>query len=131
MLFRSDHKGKGATSSAKGKGKATAIQPSVEDPELDTAVSQVLDILPDQPPHYVRYLLGHSDYPYKGSAERLIEAVFEGTAPSLDDVEACMRAAEENVTAPAQEEFQFTKDRQNIFDNVAMEPTLLRVGKKK
>lgn len=133
-----DHRGKGSQAALTGKGKAVAASaPVKEDPALDAAVAQVLDILPDQPPHYVRYLLGHSDYPYQGSAERLIEALFEGTAPSVDDAEASMRAAEaedhhhEQAIKPVRAEYQFTRDRRNVFDDDVMDSTMLRVGKKR
>ncbi|TCD70688.1 hypothetical protein EIP91_002063 [Steccherinum ochraceum] len=131
-----DYRGHGTQTASKGKEKANAPPLLKADPVLDAAVAQVLDILPDQPPHYVRYLLGHSDYPFKGSAERLIEALFEGTAPPLDHVEASIRAAEaaefEHTPQPvlSQDDYEFTKERRNVFDGVAMEPTLLRVGKK-
>ncbi|CAL1699245.1 unnamed protein product [Somion occarium] len=134
-----DHKGKGPsryTADAKGKGKAVITRPVAEDnPQLDAAVSQVLDILPDQPAPYIRYLLGHPDYPYKGNAERLIEAIFEGGAPSVEEVDAAMarETAEQvsEVVHPAEEEeYQYTKDRQNVFDEEQMDLSQVRFGKK-
>ena len=67
-----DTKGKGKdTGTGQRVGGGTEDQ-VVPEEELDLAVAQVLDLLPDQDPAYVRYLLSHSDYPYRGNAERLI-----------------------------------------------------------
>ncbi|KAF9813567.1 hypothetical protein IEO21_05499 [Rhodonia placenta] len=129
-----DAKGKG-----KGKDKDKAA-PLEEDPALDAAVAQVLDILPDQPPEYLRFLLGHSDYPYKGDAERLIGALLEGTAPNPDEVEAAMRRAEvvagvepsavREAVVYDEDEFTYTRDRRNAFDDEAMDIRNVRIGKK-
>lgn len=122
---------------SKGKGKAPTA--SLEDDgAFDIAVSQVLDIFPDKPPDYLRFLLSHADYPYRGNAEKLIEALLEGTAPEIADVEAQMGAAPSgdyepqlrSVQAPA-DDFEFTKDRMNVFDAEEMDISHLRIGKKR
>lgn len=126
------------TTAGKGKAKATVVEEShpPNDPVLDGAVAQVLDILPDQSPDYIRYLLSHPDYPYKNNPERLIEALFEGAAPSLDEVEAAMaqeavashdKSGPEIVEADA---FEYTKGRLNVFDEEKMDLTQVHVGKK-
>ncbi|KAI0696820.1 hypothetical protein BC835DRAFT_1405846 [Cytidiella melzeri] len=141
-----DNLGKGPSRvDVKGKGKAVGAAPVVveEDPALDAAVAQVLDILPDQRPDYVRFLLAHADYSFKGNAERLIEALFEGTAPSVEEYEGVVArfggAGDGDAgtymvqtTVPAQEDaFVFTKERKNVFDQEVMDVTQLRVGKKR
>lgn len=130
-----DVKGKG-----KGKGKAAAPSLVVEDSKTDAAITQVLDIFPEQDPDYLRFLLVHQDYPYKGDAERLIGALLEGTVPSVDEVHGLMEsgghAAEESAVArvgevDGKDEFAFTRERRNVFDEEAMDVSQLRVGKKK
>ncbi|KAL6307810.1 hypothetical protein BKA93DRAFT_727147 [Sparassis latifolia] len=126
-----DNLGRGPSKaiSTKGKEKALGAAPVVEDEVLDAAMSQVLDILPDQAPAYVRFLLSHPDYPYRGNAERLIEALLEGTAPGVGEVEAAM-ADDSAVPQPPPEEFVYTKDRRNVFDEERMDVSHVRIGKK-
>ncbi|KAI0935083.1 hypothetical protein AcW1_009329 [Taiwanofungus camphoratus] len=119
---------------AKGKGKASdVIPPTEEDTSLDAAVAQVLDVLPDQPPQYLRFLLSHPDYPYRGNAERLVEGLLEGTAPGVEEVEITIASGAtdggETQMVP-QEEFHYTKERRNVFDGVNMELSQVRFGKK-
>ncbi|KAI0355904.1 hypothetical protein OH77DRAFT_1401732 [Trametes cingulata] len=134
-----DVKGKGKDvgqrlGSGTGSGSAAA---GVPDEQLDIALAQVLDLFPDQDPVYIRYLLSHADYPYKGDAERLIGALLEGTAPSKADVEAAM-ARESSQVGPRVEhkgkapsdEFAFTKERRNVFDDEAMDLSKVKIGKK-
>lgn len=119
------------------KGKLRASPPVVEDdPELDSAVLQILDVLPEQSPSYIRFLLSHSDYAYKRDAERLLDALFSGTAPSVEEVEAAMRASathdeltEVNMGRTA-DDFTFTKERRNVFDDEVVDMNLLHIGKK-
>ena len=128
-----DNLGKGQSSTqvvagSKGKGKAKDTSVTVEyDPALDTAVSQVLDILPEQDPDYIRYLLSHTDYPFKGNAERLIEAIFEGTAPPPEEVAAAQLQVEKGNNG---EEFRYTGNRRNVFDEEDMDLNKVRIGKK-
>src|ERR1700728_3181736 len=71
------------------KGKARDTSDWFLDPEngheLDIMVTKVLDILPDYPATYIHALLTHSAAPYEGSAERVVEALLEGTAPAPDE----------------------------------------------
>ncbi|OBZ67810.1 hypothetical protein A0H81_12349 [Grifola frondosa] len=125
---------------ANSKGKERQVEPPTsreDDQALDIAVSQVLDILPDQEPSYIRFLLSHRDYPYQGNAERLIEALLEGTAPRQEDVEIAMKAVESVVTPQSQTAsrpqsgtFEYTKERRNVFDEDVMDLTKVRIGKK-
>lgn len=68
----------------KGKGRASlpSFDPSV--PDVDVKIIEVLDILPDQSPDYIRTLLEHPSF--NGSPEKVLEALLEGTAPSVDDL---------------------------------------------
>ena len=122
------------------KGKDTGqrlgtADSGVSDERINTAVAQVLELLPDQNPEYVRYLLSHDDYPYRGDAERLISALLEGTAPLPADVQAASaaQAAPQATTAPAPkvDEFAYTKERRNIWDEEKMDLSQVRIGKKR
>ena len=131
-----------ATVDRKGKGKdmrVGAADAGVPDEQLDLAVTQVLDLLPDQDPGYVRYLLSHSDYPYRGDAERLIGALLEGTAPSQADVDAAL-AREGEIEGGAggaagavqrADEFAFTRERRNVWDDEVMDLSRVKIGKKR
>ena len=128
------------TTKDKGKGKAVA-QPSPSaitaagaDPVLDAAVAQVLEVFPDQPSEYVRFLLAHADYPYRGNSEKLIGALLEGTAPSLEEVESAIAHAAEGgspTRSNAQPEYAYTTERRNVFDGQDMDLSQVRVGKKR
>ncbi|KAJ3485731.1 hypothetical protein NLI96_g4753 [Meripilus lineatus] len=126
------HREKPLYTGGKGKGKAKATLPAPEDdPALDVAVSQVLDVFPDQDPQYLRHLLAYPDYPFKGNAERLIEALLEGTAPSPEDAAAAQLTQSDDLQSPPIEnEYRFTQDRRNIFDDEEMDLSRVRTGKK-
>ncbi|PIL23251.1 hypothetical protein GSI_14561 [Ganoderma sinense ZZ0214-1] len=128
-----------AKADAKGKGRDMRVgtgDAGVPDEQLDVAVTQVLDLLPDHDPGYVRYLLSHSDYPYRGDAERLIGALLEGTAPSPADVDAALAREREiegasgAAGAVQQDEFAFTRERRNVWDDEVMDLSRVKIGKK-
>ncbi|KAI0763488.1 hypothetical protein BD413DRAFT_495216 [Trametes elegans] len=130
-----------AASDAKGKGKGRDVgqrlgsgadAAGVPKEQLDIALAQVLDLFPDQDPSYIRYLLSHDDYPYRGDAERLIGALLEGTAPTREDLEAAMASEGPKVEAAVtkHDEFAFTKERRNVFDDEVMDYSKLTIGKK-
>ena len=123
--------------SLKGKSRTTAADEPKSDLALDAAVMQVLDILPEQDPAYVRYVLSHSDYPYKGDAERLIEALLEEAAPVVDEAQynaGGYGGAAGQVVQPVQpqqvDNFEFTRERRNVFDDEKLDLSKLRIGKK-
>ncbi|KAI0641559.1 hypothetical protein C8Q79DRAFT_1098523 [Trametes meyenii] len=132
-----DVKGKGRDV-GQSVGSGSFSSAGVSDEQLDIALVQVLDLFPDQDPEYVRYMLAHSDYPYRGDAERLIGALLEGTAPSKADVEAAMAREVTRPQAPAptlsgkrvEDEFAFTRERRNVFDDEAMDLSKVTIGKK-
>nr|VWO95323.1 Cytochrome P450 monooxygenase CYP52X1 [Ganoderma boninense] len=140
-----DNLGRGPGSTAakadsKGKGKDMGVgagEARVPDEQLDVAVTQVLDLLPDQDAGYIRYLLSHNDYPYRGDAERLIGALLEGTAPSPAEVEAALAREGEMeggaggaAGAVPQDEFAFTRERRNVWDDEVMDLSRVKIGKK-
>lgn len=105
----------------KGKVKATAPESTPpHDADLDLKVTQVLDILPDQPPEYIRKLLTH---PFRGNAERVIEALLEGTAPNED----ALCAENFSVIIPVTDA---PIERKNVFDEEIMDLGRVHVGKK-
>ncbi|EGO03824.1 hypothetical protein SERLA73DRAFT_158302 [Serpula lacrymans var. lacrymans S7.3] len=116
------------------KGKAREIPPvdvSPQDPSLDLKITQVLDIFPDHSPEYIRALLTHTDFSFHASAEKVIEALLEGTAPHEDDLQQ-IQADQTNIINDGRpmEEWVFTKDRKNIFDDQEMDLTQVHKGKK-
>ena len=97
---------------------------------IDLRVEEVRAILPDYEPEYVEALLQRTEY---GSVERVVEALLEGTAPPP---EAIQRQQQQQATSktqkpPAQDEFEYTRERQNVFDGEEMDVSKLRIGKKR
>ncbi|KAI0318520.1 hypothetical protein OF83DRAFT_939679 [Amylostereum chailletii] len=84
---------------------------------LDLQISEVRGILPDHPPDYIRSLLAHF-----GNVERVVEALLDGTAPPQDQI-----AQPAHIPA---DEYTFTKDRANVFDEQEMDLNRVHVGKK-
>lgn len=127
-----DARGRGPSVVDKGKGRAVGVAPPPKaDPTLDAAVAQVLDILPEQSPEYLRYVLSHPDYPFKGDAERLIGALLEGTAPIVDESQiSAAGQTEAQVVVPHVETRALVMERRNVFDEEKLDLSKLRVGKK-
>ena len=119
-------RGAPAATKNKGKGKETAFTSTAEDPDMDAKVAQVLDILPDNEPAYIRELLGHPDFPFRGNPEKVIEALLEGTAPapgSLHSMDAATSAPQ------GVDEFEnYVTQRRNVFDD-NMDLSQIRKGK--
>lgn len=111
-------KGRAQHTDVKGKGKASPIV-AEDDPELDIKTTQVLDIFPDHSPAYIRALLYHPAYP---TAETVIEALLEGTAPTPEELDS-QRPSDDLETYVLEE-------RRNVFDDEAMDLTRMRMGKK-
>lgn len=71
----------------KGKGRAPSPLPiPAADSEIDIKITQVLDILSDYSPDYIRALLTNDSHPFKGNPERVIAALLDGTAPSEEEL---------------------------------------------
>ncbi|KAF9225835.1 hypothetical protein BS17DRAFT_777758 [Gyrodon lividus] len=139
LLLRSSGMGSDKLSSTappvsrdKGKAKATTPEPiPSHDPGLDLKITQVLDIFPDKSPKYIRELLLHSSSPFQGNAEKVIEALLEGTAPdegSLGDGFA--EDFSVGVGAGHIHAIDVPIERKNIFDDEIMDLDRLHIGKK-
>ena len=102
----------------KGKGKADSSPASIQDPDLDLKVTQILSILPEHDPTYIRRLFSLPNFT---SAESVMEALLEGTAPPMEELE----------NGEQVEEYEYIKSRKNIFDDYAMDLSSIRVGKKR
>lgn len=111
----------------KGKSKATVPESTTpHDADLDLQVTQVLDIFPDHPPEYIRKLLTHPSFPFRGNAERVIEALLEGTAPSEDALGDGV-AEGFSIIVPTMDA---PIERRNVFDQEVMDLSRVHVGKK-
>jgi len=118
----------------KGKGRADPDRVETPPPvnpsgDLDVKVTQVLDILPGTPPDYVRALLQHPDYPFKGNPERVVDALLEGTAPPMEELNQPAVDRPPRPEEPGQEQFVYTQGRRNVFDDQEMDPAHVRIGK--
>ncbi|KAI6116337.1 hypothetical protein F5141DRAFT_1187624 [Pisolithus sp. B1] len=121
------------TSSSKGKQKARERSPSLpvipgtaRNPDIDIKIVQVLDIFPDASSSYIRKLLEHPSYPFRGSAERVIEALLDGTAPNEAETDTTEGFAEPTRAASDAERIE----RRNVFDDEVMDISRLHRGKK-
>ncbi|KAF8552076.1 hypothetical protein OG21DRAFT_193376 [Imleria badia] len=112
---------------SKGKAKASAPESNPpHDADLDLQVTQVLDIFPDHSPEYIRKLLTHPSFPFCGNAERVIEALLEGTAPGEDALGESV-AKNISVIVPTGDA---PIERRNVFDQEAMDLNRIHIGKK-
>jgi activating signal cointegrator complex subunit 2 len=103
-------------------GVATASSSRVIDPRVE----EVRAILPDYAPEYVEALLQRAEY---GNVERVVEALLEGTAPPPEALE--QQGTLNTQMSQAREEFEYTRDRRNVFDGEDMDASRLRIGKKR
>ena len=87
---------------------------------VDPRVEEVRAILPDYAPEYVEALLRRTEY---DSVESVVEALLEGTAPPPE-------AMQQQESQP-RNEFKYTQDRRNVFDDEDMDIFKLRMGKKR
>ncbi|KAJ3848772.1 hypothetical protein EV368DRAFT_48655 [Lentinula lateritia] len=120
----------GVSISTAAASVVAATSQSISKNDIDVKISQVLDIFPDQKPLYIRDLLLHPSYPFASNsdgAERVIEALLEGTAPSWDEV----RNASKAVAADQKlDPIPPVTERRNIFDEEEVDVSKFRVGKK-
>ncbi len=103
-------------------GVATSSSSRVVDPRVE----EVRAILPDHTPEYVEALLQRAEY---GNVERVVEALLEGTAPPLEAIQQQTTLKFQTPQAP--EEFEYTRDRRNVFDGEDMDTSQMRIGKKR
>jgi activating signal cointegrator complex subunit 2 len=116
-----------ATSYDKGKGKAKAPA-RIEDPELDVKVTQILDVLPDLNPVYVRLLLGYEMY--EGDPEQVLSALLEGRAPTEEEINVKLEQQEFYGHVPTPLRAYDIAERRNVFDNQELDLAHLTIGKK-
>jgi len=117
----------------KGKRKARAPDP---DPDIDIKATQVLDILPDTSPEYIKLLLAHDRY--GRDPEKVLGALLEGTAMSQEELERDLRESEEleqkygdGADAPLENEVEYrVEQRRNVFDDEQVDLSRYRMGKK-
>ncbi|KAI0250608.1 hypothetical protein BJV78DRAFT_1154921 [Lactifluus subvellereus] len=93
----------------------------------DPRVEEIRAILPDYAPAYVEALLQRTEY---SSVERVVEALLEGTAPPPEAVQQ-QRVTSKAQTPQPPDEFEYTRDRRNVFDGEEMDVSRLRIGKKR
>jgi activating signal cointegrator complex subunit 2 len=115
--------GKGKVTQSSSKGKAKAGRPEPEPHDLDVEILQVMDVFPDQSPEYIRELLTQCLFK---NAEKVIEALLEGTAPREPSVAEDVGARKSAHTVPNEH-----IERKNVFDDEILDVSKIRVGKKK
>ncbi|KAF7316330.1 CUE domain-containing protein [Mycena indigotica] len=120
ILLRSSGIAVGVDNLGKGKGKSKAAPVEPEDPEIDLHVSQVLDILPEHDPAYIKALLKLPPYT---NPSQVIDALLEGTAPSF---EAISLSDEERIHDAA----RAVNERRNIFNEEKFDLSNVHIGKK-
>jgi activating signal cointegrator complex subunit 2 len=125
LLQSSNNGGERPRVPSPGKGKAKASTPPFKplDHDLTQKITQVQEILPDYPPEYIRALLVHPGYSFRGDAEKVIEALLEGTAPPQDEIQF--------PAGEGEDEFAYTKDRNNVWDSEPMELSQVQLGKRR
>ncbi|KAJ1310858.1 hypothetical protein OPQ81_009376 [Rhizoctonia solani] len=101
----------------KGKGKLPATSEPALDPELESLVTQVLEIFPEQDPSAVRAALQLPKF--NRSAETVINELVEGS-----QLPAYVPLVEKPVKSVLAE-------RRNVFDDDEMDYSRLRIGKKR
>ncbi|KAM0787826.1 hypothetical protein ACM66B_003880 [Microbotryomycetes sp. NB124-2] len=116
-----------AMSNGKGKGKASEDSDSAT---LDEAVSQIMDVLPDQQATFLRTCLRHPRFADASNpAEAVIAALLEGSLPA--DLRQ-PRDGDNNPTAftdSASSDKPVAPERRNVFDDAKLDLTKLRRGK--
>ena len=124
-----------ATGRRKGKGRAAPVDEDVEE-----AIAQILSILPDQDPDFLRKCLAHSTFVGPDRMEKLMAALLEGNVPadlvmdetggsSANEPSTLLLSTEDGKEK--EKEYKYTKGRQNIFDDQPFDVSALRLGKKK
>jgi activating signal cointegrator complex subunit 2 len=118
----------------KGKGKASPQNQDADpDPDLELKTTQVLSILPDHDPSYVRALLVRHGTGAGEDVERVVEMLLEGTAPPKEElVVECVGGRMRDGSEEAKElEYVYTRGRKNVFDDDVMDLSNVRIGKKR
>jgi activating signal cointegrator complex subunit 2 len=116
---------------AAGPSGSGSSQPIAADPMLEAQVEQVRELFPDHSAAYVRALLIHPDYPFHGSAEKVIGALLEGHAPPPEEIEPVVPATAGVRPVEPDAAWAYTAERRNVFDDEVVDVSKLHVGKKR
>ncbi|SCZ98537.1 BZ3500_MvSof-1268-A1-R1_Chr3-1g05449 [Microbotryum saponariae] len=137
-----------AHDSVPGKGKGKVVEQEVLSPEQEAsrlypapkAISQILDVLPDLSPNFLRTCLLHPRFSSTSApSEAVIASIFEESLPS--DLDELLRnpvpstKIEEPTKIPTQSVPPRPNDahapiiRSNIFDSASLNPTLLKTNR--
>ncbi|KAG2139452.1 hypothetical protein BD769DRAFT_1431808 [Suillus cothurnatus] len=111
--------GKSKVGQSSNKGKAKVVRPEPKSHELDVEILQVMEIFPTLSPEYIQELLTQSVF---RNAEKVIEALLEGTAPGESSVAEDVKSAHTVSNEPI--------ERKNVFDDEILDVSKVRVGKK-
>lgn len=130
-----------AAGEPKGKGRMR-LEPSQSASGIDgLAVGRVLDIFPDESRTFVERCLVHPAFSAPDGAEKLIDMLLEGSALpdglanyryAGSDRLAVPNAVAVNISSSGRQEHadSLLESRKNIFDDVPMDFSKLRIGKK-
>ncbi|KDE08415.1 hypothetical protein MVLG_01450 [Microbotryum lychnidis-dioicae p1A1 Lamole] len=127
-----------------GKGKRKVVEQEVHSPEqedlLSLQISQILDVLPDLSPNFLRTCLLHPRFSSTSApSEAVIASIFEESLPS--DLDELLRnpvpstKIEEPTKTPTQSVPPRPNNaharivRSNIFDPASLNPTLLKTNR--
>lgn len=136
ILLRSEGVAQGTDVYRKGqsvKGKGKQVECSIDNdkaPDIDIAVSEVLEILPDFDATYVRSLFLLPQY--NGDKERIVEALLSGEAPppgaltETPEFDATETTNASNDPRPT----GFASQRVNIFNEQPMDISNVVIGKR-
>lgn len=125
----------------KGKAKAPPPAPSPLEGDLAPAITQILDILPDENPFFLEACLRHPTFSNgsgSSAAERVLGALLEG-APLPDNLERLRNGGNDDggdihLNVPIIEEapkLDLVASRRNAFEDDPMDFSRLRFGKDK
>jgi len=131
--YKSKDKGKGKAPVHDNVSFSTRVSAPDPDPDIEIKTTQVLDILPEHPPGYIRALLEYP--PFQRNPEKVVEALLEGTAPDPEELERSQSQSNmDRVSAHEQggdDVEKYVRERRNAFDDEVMDLRQLRIGKKR
>jgi len=118
--------------SNKGKGKATGpVTPDDVDADMEAvyaAMSQILDVLPDENPAFLQACLQHPVFHGPDAAEKLLSALLEG-GPLPDGLDRLRDGTTQDSSEAPEPKTDLVGSRRNVFEDDPMDYSRLRVGK--
>jgi activating signal cointegrator complex subunit 2 len=115
----------------KGKGKATSNDANAENEAVYAAMSQILDVLPDENPAFLQACLNHPAFDGPSAVEKLLGALLEG-GPLPDGLDRLRNGMVQDAGGISTEpKTDLVASRRNAFENDPMDFSRLRVGKKR